>query len=464
MDGTTSDADSVEVIAAPGRLPVFPERNAVFVANLLGLFFGNEEQTRMLAEEVGELDSYGGRLIPVVDLLFPGAGSNLLALERVPDPALCRYFEETAGLSLPDRFILPHAEYLEIGRALEAGKPVGHEAFKQLEEHPSAFMDGYVTDETLSSLARATGKRTISSVEGSHGGNNKRALHQHLEAVGLPVVTTELAESPAHVAECLGRLAAAGFTSGVVKAAIGASGIGLVKVASLEDVDSIPEIPEHFFREGPCLVQGWLKPGEMGVLEVRSPSVQMFLDEKSVTLYDLTEQILSRFSIHEGNEAPPPYLFDRPELRRELLRQAGEAAKWLHRRGYRGTGSVDFLAVDYEDGRSVAYVCEINARVTGATYPAVLARHLLPDGAWLLRNFRFDNPLPGDALLKALRNSGDLFVPGEAEVGVLPVNFNFGPDGLVHKGQFLCLAHSTAGSRVVLDLAKADLPCASDRD
>ena len=75
--------------------------------------------------------------------------------------------------------------------------------------------------------------------------------------------------------------------------------------------------------------QGWLQPGELGVREIFSPSVQLFLDDESVSLYDLTEQILSDASIHQGNEAPPPYLPMKKGLRSELLRQAGEAGSWL---------------------------------------------------------------------------------------------------------------------------------------
>lgn len=456
-------ANQVETIAEPGRLPTFPKRNGVFVANLLGLFFGNDEQTQMLADEVGELDSYGGRLIPIIDLMFPGRDSNLLVLEREPDPALCRYFEDTAGLSLPELFVLPHQEYTGIGEALAEGRSIEHRILSVLESHTAPVIQGYVTDPTLSSLARATGKRTLSSAEGSHRGNNKRELHLHLEAIGLPVVATELAESPDDVPGCLERLRAAGYSAGVVKSAIGASGIGLIKIDSLGDPD-IPTVPDNFFFEGPCLVQGWLKPGEFGVAEIKSPSVQLFLDEESVALYDITEQILSRASVHEGNEAPPYYLADRPDLRIELLRQAGEAARWLHAQGYRGTGSVDFLVVEKEDGSTTAYVCEINARVTGATYPSLLARHFIPDGAWLMRNLRFKKPLTGEELLKILRDSGDLFIPGKTEAGVLPINFNFGSDRLVHKGQFLCLAHSTAGSHVLLEMAELDLPCEPDRD
>lgn len=451
------------VIASPGRLPAFWDRRAVFVANLLGLFFGNEVETRALAEEVGEVDSYGGRLIPILDLLFRGGG-NLLVLERRPDVSLCEYFSGALGLSLPQLEILPHRDYLEIGKGLQSGEGPEHPVLETLRAHGAKCMDGYVTDDTLSALARRLGKDTISTCEGSRRGNNKRLLHLFLEEQGLPVVRTEIAESPGSIVECLQRLHRAGFSSAVVKAAIGASGIGMVKIEPLSTVFSVQEqVPGHFFFEGPCLVQGWLKPGELGVRRLRSPSVQMFLGDDSVALYDLTEQILSKASVHEGNESPPPYLEEDTGLKEELLRQGGVAGQWLHRQGYRGTASADFLVADYED-RTTVYVCEINARVTGATYPSILARHFLPDGAWLLRNLRFARQVSGKELFSRLRGTGCLFGAGNEGRGIMPVNFNFGSDGLVHKGQFLCVAPDGEGCRILLEKAERDLECIPDRD
>lgn len=451
---------AIQVIDSPGRLPRFWNRDTIFMANLLALFFGNEEETQMLSDEVGEIDSYGGRLIPIIDQLF-GESGNLLILEREPDVALCRYFGETLDLTIPDIEILPHSDYVALGKCANSG---GHPFLERMANHRAGWVDGYVTDDVLADFADRIGKDTISSKMGSRQGNNKRMLHQFLEANGLPVVATELASSGAEILPCLRRLRERGFTAGVIKSAIGASGIGLIKVGSLDDCADIAErVPDHFFYEGDCLVQGWLQPGELGVRRIRSPSVQLFLDDDSVTQYDLTEQILSDLSVHEGNEAPPSYLQDDPELKAELLRQGGIAGTWLHEQGYRGTASADFLLVDYEDRREV-YVCEINARVTGATYPSVLARRFIPEGAWLLKNLRFAEPLTGKELLGQLEKSGDLFIPGKSDSGIIPINFNFGEDGLVHKGQFLCVSHGVAGSHVLLELAALDLPCASERD
>lgn len=453
-----------KVVNTIGRSPEFWDRNVVFVANLMGLFFGNEEETQMLADAVGEVDSYGGRLLPMLDLVYRGSGKNHLVLEREPESSLAEYFLES-GLTLPEVSILSHSDYLEWGESHEDHKfeEEVDSIPRKIREHSASHLDGYVTDQILCDLAAWSGKPTLSSPEGSRLGNNKVLLHQHLDTLGLPTPGTELAESPEDVKRCLAILRKSGYTSAVIRAAIGASGIGMVKVSSIEGEQDVP-IPAHFFSEGPCLVQGWLRKGEFGIAEVHSPSVQLFVGEEEVRLYDTTEQILSSESIHEGNESPPFYMSRNRELHEEMLRQAGIAGDWLHAQGYRGTGSVDFLVTRNSDGSWTVYICEINARVTGATYPSVLARHFLPEGAWLLRNLRFHEPLPGEELLGLMRRSGDLFLPGKSDFGIFPVNFNFGKDGLVHKGQFLCLSASRLSNKMLLQVAELDLPCTPERD
>ena len=83
--------------------------------------------------------------------------------------------------------------------------------------------------------------------------------------------------------------------------------------------------------------------------------------------------------------------------------------------------------------------CEINARVTGATYPSLLARRFQKHGAWLMRNLALPVPLAGAEILDILETSGSLFTPG-AHRGCLPINLNTDTAGNIIKGQFLFLA------------------------
>lgn len=457
-------AVSPKVVSKPGELPPFWPHRVVFFANLRALFYGNAEETQELCEIVGNVESYGGRLLPVLNLLFRGT-DNALILEREPDLALHRYFADALGLSLPNHQVLDHHDYLKIARAFEAGQiEKVDELLPDIADWPDRVIDGYVTDPTLIAIAGRHELRTICTLEGSWRGNNKLLLHQFLESEGHPVFDTTIVERHSEIAPALEQFRKNGYKRAVIKAQIGASGIGLHRLDLPASNETLVALPGMLFYEGPCMVQGWLEPGINGVVGVRSPSVQMFVGDESVHLYDITEQILSRESVHEGNEAIPEFLADHPELQEDLLQIAGAAARWLHGEGYRGLGSADFVVIYNADGcPRKPILCEVNARVTGATYPSVLARHLTEGGSWLMRNVRFQRPPASGELLRTLRHQSLLFHRGDTR-GAIPINFNPDENQNVAKAQFLGVAPTLAECREIMDSLHDQLPLRVDYD
>lgn len=403
-----------------GSVPPAGEGNVAFFANLSHIFFDNAGLTEALRAEVEGLETYGGRLLPIIGLLWSG-DANLLVMEREPIAELREYFAGPLRLRLPDVVVCgaevpPSPELVEILRA-EKGRRV----------------DGYVTDRKLEAIATEAGLELVGSVAGSQQGNNKLLLHEHLRGIGEPVFEAVVAEAPGEIAAAAAELARRGFRSAAVKSQIGASGIGLIRFETGEP----PVVPECLFRDGPCLVQGWVDAGREGIERIASPSVQMLVARDRVHLFDLTDQILSPRSIHEGNVSPPSSLADEG-LREEVLRQASVAARWLHAQGYRGTASADFHLAFRRDGGVEVRVCELNARVTGATYPSLLARHFIPRGAWLMRNLRMPEARTAPMLFELLEEEGLLY-QADMESGVLPINFNYKSPGRVTKGQFLVI-------------------------
>ncbi len=452
----------IEIKNISGQLPEFWNRNVIFFANTLSIFYDNIDGLNILKQQIKGVDTYGGRLIPIINILFKG-DNNLLVLERPPDQTLLKYFEEDLNLSLPDMTILSHSVYDTL---LNQGDKLVHDEISPtlttIHQHNASWVDGFVCDNILMSLAKALNKPTISSLEGSKRGNNKFLLHSALSEKGFPVFDTLPAASSDEVPTCIATLREIGYSKAVVKAQIGASGIG---ITSLPTTSGNPvSIPEHFFFEGQCMVQGWLDDTVANICQMGSPSIQMFLDDNTVSLYDITEQILNMDCVHEGNLSPPSYFSKKDWVYEELFRQATTAGSWLHEQGYRGTASVDFLVVE-RSGNIEVRVCEINARITGATYPSVIARHFLPHDTWLMRNVRFARPLKDTSLLKMLDQAGYLFRPGMQE-GVLPINFNLNEDGSVEKGQFLCLAKNIEDCQLMLEQIESMLPLSwhYDRD
>lgn len=458
-DAMGPENDSPRMVIAPGTMPRTNERGVIFFANLLSLFFGNRDETRILRERVGRIETYGGRLIPILNLIYPNK-HNLLVLERAPTVELTQYFSQHLKLALPEIRELPHRVYARAARHDPTGDPKLQVLVRSLHHHPADWLDGFVTDQALCRLAEAAGKRQVSTFEGSRYGNDKARLHRHLEESGLPVFDSFFAQSGDEAHRHLKALKKQGYRQAVIKAAVGASGVGLIKTR----LDRNPDIPPYLFKSGPALVQGWLDESFCGNRTLGSPSVQLYLSEDAITAYDITDQILDENSIHQGNVAPPACVANDPAVGRELLRQAGIAGKWLHRMGFRGTASADFLVMAQRDEKT-AYLCEINARVTGATYPSMLARHFLPGGAWQMRNVLLTPAQKPESVLDRLARHQLLFSPGD-RAGLLPVNFNQSRNGKAEKAQILALAPNRESTCALFAKLQTidEFSCQYDRD
>jgi len=452
--------DEEPVRVGIGEIPALWNHGAVFLANIDRIFYGDEDKTAHLRTNVTGFSSYGARMFPILGLLYQG--QNLLLLNEKPEKAMREYFATLPGLNLPETFAL------QAGDGGPSGPQSGN--FSKLVEyvrvHSAEILDGYVTDPELENLARATGKRLTNSFESSRTANDKILLTRQLHKEGLPSFDGGEVTPGPDLESLLARLKARGYRKAIVRSALGASGFGMAII----DFSSPPQpeaLPAFLFREARVLCQGWVEVGIQGVGRILSPSVQFFSGgPERVTLFDITEQLLSRQSVHEGNIVPPPDfpLVPGNPVFDELIRQAGIVCRWVAATGYRGTGSIDFLVYD-QGGRVVIKVCEVNARVTGATYPSLLARHFQPHGAWIMRNYTFEGCAHTHAFLNTLSARKLLFEPGR-EAGILPINVITDSGGYLRKAQILFLSPYPEDCRALSDQFPRVLPygCVHDRD
>lgn len=452
----SDDSPGGRVTVSVGRLPRMWDDSAVFVANLGCVFFGDPDKTREIVEHVIGFHGYGGRLIPILDLLFRGGG-NLLVVGREPSADLMGYFSGSLGLGLPE---------IEVAR-VTAGcgpqqEPIEAELLERMRLHPARLFEAYVTDPYLEDVGRDLGKVLLNTHRACREANDKILLNRFLREAGLPVFDGGEAELGAELEERFDRLHEMGYARSIVRASLGASGFGMF-VADLAAARSEP-FPSHLFREGRVLVHGWVEEGRMGASAVFSPSVQFFCGKDGVTIFDVTDQILRHESIHEGNLSPPSSISPGDDVYGEVLQQAEAVASWVDSTGYRGTASVDFL-VFKRNGRPAVHVCEVNARVTGATYPSLLALHFNPGGSWLMRNTVFDPSIDCGEFLATLGRAGRLYEPGSGE-GILPMNIILGDDGKMLKAQLLFLARSPQACTAMARNMSTDLSlsCFFDRD
>lgn len=445
---------SVDLNVQLGQLPEFWDHSVIYFANLESLFFGNSSKLMELKSEVSGVKTYGGRFVPILNILYKNK-ENLLLLEKEPCKSLQEYYSKVLGLTIPRMEIFSNDIFISLDK-----RPVNNNQKSELSDfidrisaYKGEYVDGYVSDRTLMLWAEKLNRKLLITEDICSLSNNKLELYYYLRDIGLPVMDTVIAETNSDIPDCLNALKKKGYSKAVVKSAIGASGIGMIKIP-VEGGGA--NIPLYFFEDSPCMVQGWMEEGKNDIKSINSPSVQLFIGHDTVYLYDLTEQILTDDSVHQGNISPPRYLESNPGIKEELLTQAKVAGKWLYKNGYKGTASVDFLVVTKSNSVEI-YICEINARVTGATYPSVLSRYFLPQGVWIMRNMKTDIPISGDVLIELFDDVSALFSPGR-NGGLLPINFNLDKQGKVIKGQFLFLGKNLDYCLNLMDNLRNVLP------
>lgn len=444
-----------QVIVRLGKLPDCWPHSTVFLANLDCIFFGDPLKTAEISNNVKGFRAYGARLLPILGLLFRG-DRNLLILQEIPPADLAAFFRDRLKLRLPEIAMirLPHGcgiGSLEIDAA----------TMRRLAENAAEVIDGYVTDSYLETLAGRIGKRSVNTQRSCRLANDKIELNRFLVQHGLPVFDGGETGSENELAAVLDELASHGYRKAAVRAAIGASGFGMQQI----DLHAARRLSPSLAAEENLLVQGWIEEGQLGCQLLASPSVQFFCGEDGrVVLYDFTDQLLSNKSVHEGNMSPPISLAAEKEAREEILRQASMVAAWVAGLDYRGPGSIDFL-IWRQAGMLRVLVCEVNARVTGATYPSLLALHCNPGGAWLMRNMVFGPCLDVAAFLSFLEERGLLFLPGAGR-GIIPLNIICAENGQIVKCQLLFLDSRPESCLTMMEDFPGILPasCRFERD
>lgn len=123
---------------------------------------------------------------------------------------------------------------------------------------------------------------------------------------------------------------------------------------------------------------------EKFIIKESSPSVQFFINEEKTEaiIFWMTDQLLENGKIYLGNTSPSVYLNN--EIWDELIRQSSQIIDYISQLGYTGFAGIDFIV---DENKSV-YATEVNARFTGATYPAITSL-LLNDS--LISNWEFYN-------------------------------------------------------------------------
>ncbi len=225
---------------------------------------------------------------------------------------------------------------------------------EELKQRNYKTLINFSVDSRVEQLASAIGAECIVSSVVSNQANDKWLLKKFLSHADLPTIEGVYTSDANVIREYFERKEHYFF-----KSPHGVSGYGFWsnQKNSLEDILSQYNGIELII--------------ERVIEKESSPSIQFCIYEndgvKNAIIFGFTDQILEGWQHYLGNESPSIYFKENKEITRECLRQSEKIIEYIMSLGYVWFGGIDFMVSTEKQ----VYASEVNARFTGATYPAI---------------------------------------------------------------------------------------------
>lgn len=208
-------------------------------------------------------------------------------------------------------------------------------------------------DERVEELARTIGAITDINSDISRWANDKAKLKQYLERNNLPTISGTYTSESEVIKNYFNKEEEYFF-----KSPQGVSGYGFWS----NKKNSLDEILQ-WIGEDEIII-------EQVIAKESSPSIQFCIygekDARKACIFGFTDQILEGGQYYLGNQSPSRY-HGNAFIEKEIIRQSEAIMEYLMSIEYVGFGWIDFIVTP----EHAIYATEVNARFTGATYPAI---------------------------------------------------------------------------------------------
>ncbi|MBW7954731.1 ATP-grasp domain-containing protein [Candidatus Gracilibacteria bacterium] len=241
------------------------------------------------------------------------------------------------------------------------------ELIENIKKHNFKYLIPFFVDENMEKLSNILGIPLLVSKEIFEKANNKLMLKEFLISNNLPTLPGEITGDLEIILSYFNSKKRYLF-----KDPLGVSGYGFWD----NKVNTIDELKTNF-KNKKLIIEEFIE-------KIGSPSVQFFINKennKSI-IFGITDQILEDGKVYLGNTSPSIYL--NGSVGDELIKQSKEIIKYISSLGYVGFGGIDFII----DNKKNIFATEVNARFTGATYPALTSLKLYNS---LLKSWEFYN-------------------------------------------------------------------------
>lgn len=329
-----------------------PKETGMCINEAINFFFNKDvlvlNDTRLLIipsvlPHIPFVGSYDQRIMPIL--------SNTTFIASDPlYPEIFKYLRTTMGLvndveilSIENNPNIPLTENILSNNSL----------IQELKEKKFKKVINCFVDERVEELACAIGAVTDIDSSISRLANDKAKLKQFLEKNHLPTIQGTYASTPEVIKEYFDKEQEYFF-----KSPQGVSGYGFWS----NKKNTLEEILQGSGQNEIII--------EQVIVKESSPSIQFCIygekNERRACIFGFTDQILEGGQYYLGNQSPSRY-HGNTLIEKEIIRQSEAIIEYLREMEYVGFGWIDFIVTPEHN----IYATEVNARFTGATYPAV---------------------------------------------------------------------------------------------
>ncbi|NVP18157.1 ATP-grasp domain-containing protein, partial [Candidatus Gracilibacteria bacterium] len=250
--------------------------------------------------------------------------------------------------------------------------------------------------------------------------NDKSTAQQELRDLGVLTPEGKTIYSEQQAEYYFRELKAKGYESVTIKLKRAASGMGVFKINTLDELEKKLYEHRNELNDG-LLMDGWIR-GKF----ITSPNIQFNVGKtpEEDVFIGCSSQILSPDgTVHLGNISDMG-IMENKRLVADLL----VIRNWIRSKKAYGISGIDFSIFEDENGEQKAYFMEINGRINGSTHGAIIANKIFGDEQYLdkwsvVNNVMLKEGTTIDQFIQRLQRDKIYFDPS-TKTGVLPTNIS----------------------------------------
>ncbi|MBU2037027.1 ATP-grasp domain-containing protein [Patescibacteria group bacterium] len=342
---------------------------------------------------------YDKRILPLLE------ENNFTIFGEKIDPFLWDYYQSLGLAKIKPKNIFYADSYLKypsLTKAILADEPL----IKKLKQEKFNFLFPFIESWDTGTLAQKINAFLFRSADLTDWINNKSNYKQVLKELELPTIPgyqTNLEKAERHFKE----LKKLGFKKVVLKKERSVSGFGIFVIEKEEDFS--PCLKDNFSEQKSFVLEGFIENVEY------RPNFQYFITENNIEFIIATDQLLEKDEVSYYGNLYPSFLAKKPAVWKTINEISEKICDYLQAKRIFGLAGIDYIVT--KQGK--VYSTEVNARINGSTFPALIIEKLFGNEKICWKFFTFNvKPM---SFREFIGKSRKVFIKKKGDFGIFPI-------------------------------------------